>query len=89
MLYKDKVFQGPNLWPELVNYSDAYVRWDMSIKQGLPWYGMQVFCNLNNITNAKDVIRNVGSGYTNSVQHYGSTIDFGLRLNLDFKKKTI
>ena len=88
MLYKDKVFQGPNLWPELVNYSDAYVRWDLSIKQGLPWYGMQVFCNLNNITNAKDVLRNVGSKYTTSIQQYGSTIDFGLRINLDFKKKS-
>lgn len=87
MLYKDKVFQGPNLWPELVNYSDAYVRWDVSIKQGLPWYGLQLFCNLNNITNAKDVLRNVGSGYTTTIQHYGSTIDFGLRLNFDYKKK--
>lgn len=87
MLYKDKVFQGPNLWPELVNYSDAYVRWDMSVKQGLPWYGIQIFCNLNNITNAKDVLRNVGSKYTTTIQHYGSTIDFGLRFNLDEKKR--
>lgn len=88
MLYKDKVFQGPNLWPESVNYSDAYIRWDMSIKQGLPWYGMQVFCNLNNLTNAKDILRNVGSGYTTTIQHYGSSIDFGIRMNLDFKKKS-
>ncbi|KAF0237260.1 MAG: TonB-dependent [Prolixibacteraceae bacterium] len=88
MLYKDKVFQGPNFWPELVNYSDAYVRWDMSIKQGLPWYGMQVFCNLNNITNTKDVIRNIGSGYANTLQHYGSTIDIGIRLNIDYSKNT-
>jgi TonB-dependent receptor len=88
MLYKDKVFQGPNFWPELVNYSDAYVRWDLSIKQGLPWYGMQVFFNLNNITNTKDVIRNIGSGYSNTIQHYGSTIDIGIRLNLDYSKNT-
>lgn len=88
MLYKDKVFQGPNLWPELVNYSDAYIRWDLSIKQGLPWYGMQIFCNINNLTNAKDVLRNVGSKYTTTIQQYGSSIDFGLRLNLNSNKKT-
>lgn len=88
MLYKDKVFQGPNLWPELVNYSDAYIRWDLSIKQGLPWYGLQIFCNINNLTNAKDVLRNVGSKYTSTIQQYGSSIDFGLRFNLNSNKKT-
>ena len=86
MLYQAKVFQGPSFWPELVNYSDDYVRWDLSVKQGLPWYGLQVFCNLNNITNAKDVLRNVGSGYTSSMQHYGRTIDVGIRINIDQKK---
>lgn len=86
MLYQTKVFQGPNFWSELVNYSDDYVRWDISLKQELPWYGIQVFCNLNNINNAKDVLRNVRSGYASSIQHYGSTIDLGLRLNIDPKK---
>ena len=86
MLYQEKVFQGPSFWPELVNYSDNYLRWDLSIKQGLPWYGIQVFCNLNNITNAKDILRNVGSGYVSSMQHYGRTIDLGIRWNFEQKK---
>jgi len=87
MMYTNKVFQGPSFWPELVNYSDEYVRWDISIKQGLPWFGgLQLFCNLNNITNAMDVLRNVGSGYTSSIQQYGRTVDVGLRLNIDQTK---
>ncbi len=86
MLYQAKVFQGPSFWPELVNYSDDYVRWDLSVKQELPWYGIQVFCNLNNLTNAKDVLLNRGSGYTSSMQHYGRTVDIGLRINMDYKK---
>jgi len=86
LLYQTKVFQGPNFWPELVNYSDDYVRWDFSIKQELPWYGIQVFCNVNNLSNAKDILRNVGSGYATSIQNYGSTIDLGLRMNIDPKK---
>ena len=86
MLYQKKVFQGPSFWPELVNYSDNYLRLDLSVKQGLPWYGIQVFCNLNNITNSRDILRNVGSGYVSSMQHYGRTIDLGIRWNFEQKK---
>lgn len=87
MLYQKKVFQGPSFWPELVNYSDDYLRLDLSVKQGLPWYGLQVFCNVNNITNAKDILRNIGSGYVSSMQHYGRTIDLGIRWNFEQKKE--
>ena len=87
MLYTNKVFQGPSFYRQLVNYSDEYVRWDISIKQGLPWYGMQVFCNLNNLSAAKDVLRNGKSGYPTSIQHYGMTVDLGVKFDLEKSKK--
>jgi TonB-dependent receptor len=82
MLYQSKIFQSSSFWNELSTYNDAYLRWDLSLKQKLPWYGMQVFCNVNNITGAKETTLNYGSGNPTSIQHYGMTVDFGVRVKL-------
>jgi TonB-dependent receptor len=80
MLYQSKIFQASNFWEELSTYNDAYLRWDLSLKQKLPWYGVQLFCNVNNITGAKETTVNFGSGNPTSIQHYGMTVDFGVRV---------
>ncbi|MEN8116242.1 MAG: TonB-dependent receptor [Bacteroidota bacterium] len=82
MLYQAKIFKNPNFWPELSQYTDDYLRWDLSVKQKLPWYGMQLFCNINNITGAKDRDLVQGARYDASIQHYGMTVDLGLRIKL-------
>jgi TonB-dependent receptor len=82
MLYQSNIFHGTNFWPELRRITDDYLRWDLSVKQNLPWSGLQLFCNVNNITGALDRDLNQGSNFPAAEQHYGMSVDFGIRLRL-------
>ena len=79
MLYQSDIFSGTNFNPEMRTYTDDYLRWDISLKQNLPWKGSQIYCNINNLNEAIDTMLNVGANYPSSMQHYGRTIDLGLR----------
>ena len=50
MLYNDDVFKTTNFWPELRQNTDAYRRWDLSLKQKLPVEGFEMFLNASNLT---------------------------------------
>ena len=83
MLYQDDVFAGVSQWPQLRSSTAAYTRWDLSVKQNLPWFGLQLFGDLNNLNNEKD--SNVLQMYPNiprSMEMYGMTADIGLRWQL-------
>ncbi|MBD3377669.1 TonB-dependent receptor [candidate division KSB1 bacterium] len=82
MLYQSNIFKSNNFWPELRGYTDDYLRWDISLKQGLPIDGLMFFMNLNNISSAADINLNAGTAFPTSEQHYGMTIDMGLRYRL-------
>jgi len=79
MLYQSNIFKGSDFWPELRRVTDDYIRWDLSIKQDLPWQGLQLYCNVNNINAALDVDLNKGNQFPVGEQHYGRTVDLGLR----------
>ena len=81
MLYQADIFTGPNFWPQLRTNTSAYTRWDMAVKQGLPWFGIQIFGDINNINGAKDVSVIQGGAVPQSEQDYGMTADLGLRVN--------
>lgn len=83
MLYHTDIFTGVNFWPQLRSHTSAYRRWDLAAKQELPWYGIEVFGNINNINSAKDVsVIQGGANVPLSEQQYGLTADFGIRLQL-------
>ncbi len=82
MLYQNDIFTGPNLREQLSTHTSAYTRWDLAVKQQLPWYGIQMFCNLNNINGSTDVSIISGGGVPTSEQDYGLLIDFGVRVKL-------
>jgi len=82
MLYQSNIFKGANFWQELRQITDDYLRWDLSVKQDLPWYGLQLYCNVNNLTGALDRDLNYGSHFPSAEQHYGMTVDLGLRWRL-------
>jgi TonB-dependent receptor len=80
LLYQDNIFKRPDFWMQNRVNSDKFARWDLSVKQELPWFGMQVFLNLNNITGENDVDINQKTSFPASEQRYGMTADAGLRL---------
>ncbi|MFH1195136.1 MAG: TonB-dependent receptor [bacterium] len=80
MLYQDNIFKRPDFWLQNRIHSDKYVRFDLSVKQELPWFGIQVYLNLNNISGEDDVDINQKTTFVTMQQRYGMTADMGLRV---------
>lgn len=79
MVAQADIFAGPSYWPQLRTTTTAHKRWDLSAKQNLPWFGLQLYGDLNNINGANDINVIQGSGFPQSEQSYGLTADIGLR----------
>ncbi|HEX2962411.1 MAG TPA: TonB-dependent receptor [Ignavibacteriales bacterium] len=82
MLYKDNIFKNPSFWMQERSNSDKYTRWDLSVKQALPWLGMQVYFDLLNISGADDVDLNLKRSWPEAIQRYGMAADIGFRIKL-------
>ncbi len=82
MLYQDNIFKKPDFWMQNRVNSATYTRWDLSVKQELPWYGMQLFFNMNNITGENELDINQKTSFAAYEQRYGMTADLGLRIRL-------
>jgi TonB-dependent receptor len=80
MLYQDNIFKRPDFWMQQRVNSAPFIRYDLSLKQELPWLGMQIFLNLMNITGEDDVDVNQKTGFTADEQRYGMAADLGVRL---------
>ena len=82
LLYQSDIFTGADFWPQKRSSTSAYRRWDIAAKQELPWFGVQVFGDINNLNSANDIsVLQIG-GVPSSEQDYGMTADFGVRVNL-------
>ena len=79
--YTDNVLRGSDeVHQELDSYTAPYSRWDLTVNQKLPWYeGLQVFLNINNITNRPDRQFISVLEKLSDVQYYGRTADIGIR----------
>ncbi len=82
MLYRNNIFKKPDFWLQQRVISDKFTRWDLSVRQKLPWYGIQLFFNLNNINGANDIDLNQKTSFPAAEQRYGMSADLGLRVNL-------
>jgi len=82
MLYQSDIFTGVNFWPQLRSHTASYRRWDIALKQGLPWYNLQLYCTMNNINAANDISIIQGGGVPLAEQQYGLSVEFGIRWKL-------
>ena len=82
MIYIDNVFTHPDFWMQNRTNTAKSTRWDLSVKQDLPWYNVQVYFDMNNITGEKDISVNQRTSFPASEQHYGMTADLGLRVKI-------
>ena len=79
MIYQSEVFNQPSFWWTLRSDKTNYLRWDVVIKQGLPWYNMQIYCNVNNLNNESDIYTIRKNGFPLSENSYGLTADLGIQ----------
>ncbi len=82
MLYQDNIFKRPDFWLQQRIFSTAYTRWDISLKQDLPWYGIQLLLNFNNITGRSEIDVNEKTLYPANEKDYGMSADLGLRVRI-------
>jgi TonB-dependent receptor len=82
MIYQAQVYNGTNFYNSLRSDKANYLRWDLSLKQGLPWFGLETYFDINNLNSEEDVYLVRGSGFPNSASNYGLTADLGLRWRL-------
>ncbi len=77
--YKSHVFSRTDWWEELRGYSTDFIRHDLSIKQELPYEGLELFLNIYNLSNEyeRDVINY--RGFTSNEEHYGRIGYLGIR----------
>ena len=81
-LLQDNIFRNPDFWPQLRTTSGRYGRWDVSIKQELPWAGLQVYANVNNINTERDVTYNTRQSFPVAIDSYGLSAMAGVRVKL-------
>lgn len=82
MLYQADIFTGVSFWPQLRTNTAAYRRWDLAFKQSLPFAGVELYGDLNNINGANDVSVLQIARVPQSIQDYGMTADLGIRWKL-------
>jgi hypothetical protein len=83
MLYQADIFTIPNQYAQNRASTSAYKRWDISFKQNLPWPGLQLYGNVNNLNGTRDQsVLQMYSNIPTSIQAYGMTADIGLRWKL-------
>jgi TonB-dependent receptor len=78
------LFQGNSVsyvgaFPEQDGYTRDYFRIDASVRQTLPYWGMEIYLDLNNLNSEKNsAAQRSIDGFT-SVKHYGMTANLGIR----------
>ena len=82
MIYQSKVFNQPNFYWTLRSDKTKYLRWDIVVKQGLPWYNLEVYFDLNNLNKEADIYAIRKNGFPLSENSYGLTADLGVRWSL-------
>ncbi|MDP4196565.1 MAG: TonB-dependent receptor [Bacteroidota bacterium] len=82
LIYQSNIFMATNFWPELRANTDDSWRWDLSVKQELPYEGAQVYVNLTNLSRATDRNINSGNGFPTSEGFYGLGANMGIRYRI-------
>jgi TonB-dependent receptor len=81
------LFQGNSVsnigaFAEQDGFTNDYFRMDASVRQKLPWPGLQVFLDITNINNRKNESTQASIGGFTSQQYYGLTANLGVRYSM-------
>ncbi len=79
MIYQSNVFNQGNFWWTLRSDKTTYLRWDLAVKQGLPWYDLELYLDINDVNKEADIYTVRKNGFPTSEYNYGLTADIGIR----------
>ncbi len=78
-LFQGNMVSGIGTRIEQDSFTKDYFRMDASVRQKLPWEGLQVFLDVNNINERADISAQTSIGGFTSERFYGLTADLGIR----------
>jgi TonB-dependent receptor len=81
-LYQGSAVSGIGTRIEQDGFTHDYFRMDASFRQMLPWPGLQLYLDINNINQRPDISAQRTIGGFTSEQYYGLTADLGIRYTL-------
>ncbi len=81
------LFQGNSVstigaFAEQDGFTKDYFRIDASVRQRLPWTGLQLFLDISNLNNRRNDAAQASIGGFTSQQYYGLTANFGVRYTM-------
>ncbi len=79
MNYSSNIFIRNDFWQEQRRLTDDYMRWDLSLTQKLPWEGLQLYCNITNLSQSIEKSHLYGGNKPRSMKYYDSAVYFGIR----------
>jgi TonB-dependent receptor len=79
-IYQSAIFNSTNFWNGLRTDKKEYLRWDIVVRQKLPWYNMETFLNLNNLNGENDTFIVRGNHFRDIDESYGLTAELGFRV---------
>jgi TonB-dependent receptor len=82
VVYINNIFEKADFWLQNRIISDESIRWDISIRQSLPWYNTQIYLDLINLTGEDETSLNERTNYPQAISRYGMFGNFGLKVNL-------
>lgn len=79
MRFTSHVFRSVNWYEDLRGYSTDFYRYDLAIRQKLPLRGLEMYLNINNMTN--EIEQNVINHrrFASYIEDYGRSANMGLR----------
>jgi hypothetical protein len=85
-LFQGNAVSGIGNYREQDGFTRDYFRIDASVRQVLPWFGIELYLDMNNLNgeNNTSAQQSIG-GFTNE-QNYGLTANIGLRYRLGTAK---
>jgi TonB-dependent receptor len=85
--FSSHIFKTANWHEELRGYSTNFFRFDLALRQKMPLDGLELFLNINNITNEyeRDIIHY--KSFTNYHESYGGSLILGIRYQFLKKKE--
>ena len=79
MIYQSDVFDQTNFYWTLRSDKTKYLRWDIAVKQGLPWNDLELYVDINDVNKEADIYTTRKNGFPSAEYNYGLTADVGIR----------
>jgi len=81
-VYQGNAVSYVGAYAEADGYTKDYFRIDVSARQKLPWEGVEIYMDANNLNNESNISAQQSIGGFTNEQYYGLTADLGLRITL-------